>query len=354
MKIAEKFSSVQPSSADGLDSGGESDLLSLAPPLRSPVSSTIRRRFRIGQYLSNIKFLVLIVTIYVLLHLLPRHHASKQIHETNRSVVLLWNEHNSSQAGEDYIQCGCRITSNRKYAQSLIEAVVVHADRPYSLDGLENIEHTPDYLVVFTSKTPVNPNESPITAKNESVFNFTMTYRLDSDLIWTDFYFYKTKVDFNRQLAFDAPDENFMEKLSSFAATELRSKLNAKNRLILYMMYEVNANTLAESLYLEQIREYAELDAYASCQKNTHCIVYHFMLVFESSTCPDYLNPQFFMALTNYVVPVVLGGGDLSHIAPPGSYISADDFYSPQQLWWSRYQCPNRSEVWSWTLHPLI
>lgn len=56
------------------------------------------------------------------------------------------------------------------------------------------------------------------------------------------------------------------------------------------------------------------------------------MLVFEPSGCPDYVHPQLLMALDNYVVPVLIGPGNLSGLVPPDSYISSSDFTSPKLL----------------------
>lgn len=56
------------------------------------------------------------------------------------------------------------------------------------------------------------------------------------------------------------------------------------------------------------------------------------MLVFEPSGCPDYVHPQLLMALDNYVVPVLIGPGNISGLVPPDSYISSSDFTSPKLL----------------------
>lgn len=62
------------------------------------------------------------------------------------------------------------------------------------------------------------------------------------------------------------------------------------------------------------------------------CCWYKFMLVFEPSGCPDYVHPQLLMALYNYVVPVLIGPGNLSGLVPPDSYISSSEFSSPKLL----------------------
>ena len=59
---------------------------------------------------------------------------------------------------------------------------------------------------------------------------------------------------------------------------------------------------------------------------------YFFYLSFENSECIDYVTEKFFMALRMDIVPVVLGGANYSAIAPPNSFINANDFSSPLEL----------------------
>lgn len=62
------------------------------------------------------------------------------------------------------------------------------------------------------------------------------------------------------------------------------------------------------------------------------CSWYRFMFIFEPSACPEYVHPQFYTALENYVVPVYIGSANLSGLLPPGSYISSSQFASPKLL----------------------
>jgi len=59
---------------------------------------------------------------------------------------------------------------------------------------------------------------------------------------------------------------------------------------------------------------------------------YKFLLSLESSMCKDFVTRNFFTALRQAVVPVVLGNADYSKLAPPKSYIDVRDFESPSHL----------------------
>jgi len=50
------------------------------------------------------------------------------------------------------------------------------------------------------------------------------------------------------------------------------------------------------------------------------------MLIFETSACPDYVPPQMSMAMDKLLVPVLIGGGNLTNLVPSHSYIAARSF----------------------------
>ena len=57
-----------------------------------------------------------------------------------------------------------------------------------------------------------------------------------------------------------------------------------------------------------------------------------FYLAFENSNCKDYATEKFYSSLDMAIVPIVMGGANYSAIAPPSSYIDANDFSSAQEL----------------------
>ena len=53
---------------------------------------------------------------------------------------------------------------------------------------------------------------------------------------------------------------------------------------------------------------------------------YYFYLAFENAVCKDYVTEKFFDAIKNDIVPVVFGGADYEHFAPPHSYVDIQKF----------------------------
>ena len=53
---------------------------------------------------------------------------------------------------------------------------------------------------------------------------------------------------------------------------------------------------------------------------------------FENALCKDYITEKAFNSLKLNTIPVMLGGADYDNLLPPGSFINARDFYSPEHL----------------------
>lgn len=77
--------------------------------------------------------------------------------------------------------------------------------------------------------------------------------------------------------------------------------------------------------------------ANASCDIASECFSrlssnYSFYLALEQVHCRDFVSARLHQALRHQLVPVVRGGADYSHLAPPGSYIDAAQFDGPEAL----------------------
>ena len=94
--------------------------------------------------------------------------------------------------------------------------------------------------------------------------------------------------------------------------------------------------------------------------RNSINIFYYFCVT------QDYVTEKFFNILPYNVIPVVFNGANMSAIAPPHSYINAEDFSSVDQLaeylqlvagndslfasyfWWRDYYKPLVGGGWRW------
>ncbi|EDW17139.2 4-galactosyl-N-acetylglucosaminide 3-alpha-L-fucosyltransferase 9 [Drosophila mojavensis] len=353
-------------------------------------------RQKLFLYLTILKSVVCLAIILLMMRFIG--HSSRRrllLKRPSAKTILLWNTEQSPVPWE-YLQCGCVLTNNREYAKGPIHAVVFNADRNFSLAGLERLNRVPNFLAVFAARNPLSFAHNPLLEHGASVFNYSMTYRRDSDIVFTDYYF--SAVDKKHQTFADI-DFNLLDLFSSELLSLFQLRVQKKQRLVFYMVYEVNEHSLPESLYLQKLRNYLQLDAFITCHGYQDCGQYKFMLIFEPSECPDFVHPQIYNALAHYVVPVIIGRGNVSGLIPPGSYISSADFETPEMLamhleklsndplqyqrffdwhskyrihknrhpycalcrqmhkliqpvpsdkflnWWTGYQCPNRTDV---------
>ena len=153
------------------------------------------------------------------------------------------------------------------------------------------------------------------------VFNLTMTYRSDSDVLAS--YFSLRKGAQPTSL----PDVGNRSKAAAWFVSHCKT-------------------SIGRELYVKELQRFIEVDVYGACgplrcsrSKESECSRmiaqhYHFYLAFENSRCRDYVTEKLFMPLRYGLVPVVLGDNRTLYerVAPPGSFIHIDDFAGPQQL----------------------
>lgn len=165
----------------------------------------------------------------------------------------------------------------------------------------------------------------------DDIVNYTWSYRSDSDV----FFPYGRAVSLRRDsIAPDSYPRNSYARNVLWYVSNCRGTVHARSR------YE----------YALALSRYIDVDIYGRCTgrsdgcepSNVSCLHYHrsafrFYLAFENSHCDEYVTEKFFDALKHGNVPIVRGLPKHKYqaVAPPNSFIHADDFDSPANL--SRY-----------------
>lgn len=190
----------------------------------------------------------------------------------------------------------------------------------------------------------------------QNFFNWTMTFRWDSDIPrpygWFD------KVGEN-----DAISSSYPRKIDDwklYDAEEFRKSLPQRSRSFLdfakrqgkvaWIVSNCDTDSRRED-FVYQLKKYIAVDIFGGkCQHGdspacdrpysvtakdnctshveTH---YKFYLAFENQFCNDYVTEKFFQRMEHSVV-ITLGQGNYSDIAPPHSSISVFDFESAKDL----------------------
>lgn len=171
-----------------------------------------------------------------------------------------------------------------------------------------------------------SPYHTPGLSAYSGIYNWTATYRHDSDIVAP----YEKFVRYNEDVKFLPQNKSYAE---------------GKTKKVAWFVSNCGArNTRKE--YAKELSKYISVDIYGHCgtlqcpRRNKKCFEmlntdYKFYLSFENSNCRDYITEKFFVTgLQHDVIPIVMGGApeDYARAAPPHSFIHVDDFESPEQL----------------------
>ncbi|XP_062554030.1 glycoprotein 3-alpha-L-fucosyltransferase A isoform X1 [Armigeres subalbatus] len=163
--------------------------------------------------------------------------------------------------------------------------------------------------------------------KFPDVFNWTATYRKDSDVVAP----YEKWEYFDPRIRQAEQDRNYA--------------LN-KTRKVAWFVSNCGARN-GRLQYAHELQKHIQVDIYGACgtykcSRTTadKCFEildrdYKFYLAFENSNCKDYITEKFFVnALNRNILPIVMGARpeDYEASSPQKSYIHVDEFASPKEL----------------------
>ena len=165
-----------------------------------------------------------------------------------------------------------------------------------------------------------SPAQVPLRERRyRGVFNLTMTYRYDSDVLST------------------------YNSVSEGAESTPLPDIRGRSKAVAWIVSHCKTASGRE-LYVEELQRFIDVDVYGKCgplecptEQNCHRMVanqYYFYLSFENSQCRDYVTEKLFLPLRYGLVPVVLGDNRelYEQVAPSDSFIHISDFAGPQQL----------------------
>lgn len=280
-------------------------------------------------------------------------------------TILFWTSMFSDKNfyfGEEDIFDGCPVsdcyaTHERNFASvDQFDALLFHGNELKRQD-LPASRNPSQWYVYVNLESPANgPLEDGFYLE---YFNLSMTYRLNSDVLrtyavvrekrsdrmvapsenvtWTDFLPTASgRVTRNQTMEAAGAEEQAEEEAS------LVNSMKSKSKPIAWFVSNCRAKS-GRTKYVEELSRYLEVDVYGACgdhrcPRTRDCfrdIVepdYFFYLSFENSLCVDYVTEKLYNPLRYNVVPVVYGGANYSRFAPPGSYVDALDFDTPEDL----------------------
>jgi alpha-1,3-fucosyltransferase len=240
-------------------------------------------------------------------------------------VVLFWTKYFGQPIENEIptglLKCGdvqCFVTSNKTFFGKS-RALVFHGRASDLVKGISTAQSFPrsnkQFWIYMNRETPTH---TYVTIP-DNVFNWSMTYKLDSDIYYPygEVHIGKHKDGFDKS-------KNYLEGRTKFVMTVISNCHLAIHRMNL----------------IEKLKKHCDIDIFGKC--GSPCIdcfsrinQYKFYLAFENTICTDYLTEKTYRnALDKGIVPVILSGANLSNpiIIPPGSYIDASKFSTALEL----------------------
>ncbi|XP_057368507.1 alpha-(1,3)-fucosyltransferase C-like [Daphnia carinata] len=276
--------------------------------------------------------------------------------EANKlKIILYWNEWDSNMGNQPLIDGLCPVTSciftPDRSLLNFSHVVLFFANNETSPNNTLPEYRQPHQRFVFVARHASIESESLIEALTNDhrirfdYFNWTMTYRQDSDIVFRESFGAIKKLPYlltQRSLA-----EKKKKKLSTIlqlmkrpsARARAVSRIGSKNKLVAWYPKTCETSIHREE-YVRQLGQLVPVDVYGPCGNlscNFDCfqsrydtlrLEYKFYLAFEEFWCADYITAEFYNVLDYDTVPIVLGGADYETLAPLNSFINALDFPS--------------------------
>ena len=233
----------------------------------------------------------------------------------------------------------CFITEDRSLFN--FSDVVVFSFQNLTLNDLPLHRFSHQRFIFYQLESPENTVRHPFESEfvRFGFFNWTMTYRLDSDIIQRQNL--GSFVPYQRKLPSEYPTHQKNSIRTTILESPAQVDVSRKTKLVAWFVSHCDTLIQREDYVLE-LSQYVPVDIYGkcgnlSCQNDDACNKmlkddYKFYLAFESSLCPDYVSEKLTRALLFDTVPIVLGAVDYNLFAPPHSVINIQDFSSPKHL----------------------
>ncbi|XP_051172089.1 4-galactosyl-N-acetylglucosaminide 3-alpha-L-fucosyltransferase 9-like [Leptopilina boulardi] len=264
--------------------------------------------------------------------------------KTKLHLILIWkhgpfleNRHIkrfSSKRFSPWENCSvqCRLSYNSTDIEQA-DAVIFHLHRIKNVNELPVIRKNYNQRWIFlTDESPLNTfiYKSQKLSNYNNLFNWTMTYRMDSDI----------PVPYGRTI-----------KLSTILTNEtfIYKKLLKKKKLLAILA----SNCGGKNNRWNYIRELKKIlannfDIFGHCLNGNKTVCfsnfkndcpilknYKFYLSFENSNCRQYLTEKvFWNGYQKFAIPIIMGASinDCQQLLPPNSFLHVNNFSSPLSL----------------------
>ncbi|XP_038104882.1 alpha-(1,3)-fucosyltransferase C [Culex quinquefasciatus] len=253
---------------------------------------------------------------------------------------------NEETVGEDffrYHQCpetDCVVTSRQDLLPSIayFDALVFHGAEEWRRP-IPTLRSPSQLYVAAIKESPAHTKRD--LAQDVDFYNWTMTYRADSDVLWT----YGQLSEIGGEQRVVAPSERTswpQDGFQNYTNQALLGLVRNKTKMAAQFVSHCGAVSGRDRL-VKAIQKAVKVDVYGKCgtmecppgsPRCTRMLTddYRFYFAFENSLCRDYVTEKLFNAMESYIIPVVFGGADYSKFVPPHSVIDVQEFGTVKEL----------------------
>ncbi|CAG9773956.1 unnamed protein product [Ceutorhynchus assimilis] len=214
------------------------------------------------------------------------------------------------------------------------DIVIIHLHRIKGVHDLPNNTYPRDPNQIWTFLTDESPFNTFMSSndplyKYNGLFNWSMTYRMDSDI----------PVPYGRTVLKKPPEED---------AGLVELLLNKKRDVLVAVLGSNCGGQNHRWQFIYALQKYIQVDIYGGCgtelkhecpghfgQDCPEIGDYLFYLSFENSNCDEYITEKLWWnAFHKNSIPIVMGSSKETYkkLLPIDSYINVDDFANPQAL----------------------
>lgn len=236
----------------------------------------------------------------------------------------------------------CFITDDVNFfkVETEFDAIIFGAEVTKLTDNLLPEQRLPYQKYVFVSTGSAQEN-SVCTEKFNSYFNWTWTYRFDSEI--------RSGLvvrDINETIVAPEMEVNWMSKQRKDILPQgLYDIIEKKTKAVAWIVSDCNTHSYREKIALslrEELKKHLlTLDIYGKCgefycgsSESCDKIIerdYFFYLAFEDSLCKEYVTTELLRALKHNVVPIVYGGANYTrYVVTPETLLRIRIFFHLQ------------------------
>ncbi|KAL4717600.1 hypothetical protein ACJJTC_000749 [Scirpophaga incertulas] len=233
----------------------------------------------------------------------------------------------------------CYVTSDINYLSdvTMFEVIAFNGPQLQEMIAYKNIPRRRSLSQKYVFANIESSANYPICTDiwNE-FFNWTWTYKLDSDAVWG----YLTIRNSTNHIVGPRKDMHWMNFIEMDDINyDLKDKLKSKSRAVAWFASSCMTSSLREK-YVTNLQNHLKkynlmIYIYGKCgeyecpaELMPRCLKmlenkYYFYLAFENAISEDYVTEKIIYALKHNTVPIVFGGANYTRFLPYGSYLNA-------------------------------